>query len=206
MIGRLRGIVIATQSPEIVLELNSGLAYDVQVPLSTFAQLPREPAEIILHTHLSVREDAMTLYGFLTLRERSLFRHLLKVNGVGPKLALAILSSMDVDAFIHCINEHDPVALTRLPGVGKKTAERLMIEMRDRLSDWQPSSHATSSAQSPAQSPAQQRRVVSKEAINALLALGYKLPEATRLIGAVDDEATDSVETLIRLALAQTVA
>ena len=202
MIGRLRGIVIATQPPEIVLELNNGLAYDIQVPLSTFAQLPREHTEIILHTHLSVREDAMTLYGFLTLRERSLFRHLLKVNGVGPKLALAILSSMDVDAFIHCINEHDPVALTRLPGVGKKTAERLMIEMRDRLSDWQPSSHATSSAQS----PAQQRRMVSKEAINALLALGYKLPEATRLIGAVDDEATDSVETLIRLALAQTVA
>ncbi len=198
MIGRLRGIIIEKQPPKLLLELNHGLAYEVQVPLSVFADLPSsESVPVILHTHLSVREDAMTLYGFLQVQERNLFRELIKVNGVGPKLALAVLSSMDVAAFIQCIDAHDTTTLVRLPGVGKKTAERLIIEMRDRFQEWSVGSATLSISSN------QRASTPSQEAISALLSLGYKPQEASRLIAAVDD-AQCSVEELIRLALRQT--
>ncbi len=135
MIGRLRGIVIEKQAPEILLEVG-GVGYEVQLPLTSFYQLPATGQEAIVYTHFVVREDAHLLFGFSSPTERGLFRLLLKANGVGPTLALTILSGLTASQFVRCVQSDDISTLVKLPGVGKKTAERLLIEMRDRLKDW----------------------------------------------------------------------
>ena len=135
MIGRLRGILLEKQAPDLLIEV-AGVGYEVQLPLTSFYQLPATGEEATIYTHFVVREDAQLLYGFVNLNERALFRQLIKANGVGPKLALTILSGMTAQQFVRCVQLDDVSTLVKLPGVGKKTAERLVIEMRDRLKDW----------------------------------------------------------------------
>ena len=193
MIGRLRGTLLEKQAPEIVVDVN-GLGYEVLVPMSTLFALPGIGQELSLYTHFIVREDAQQLYGFADRTTRRLFRDLIKVNGVGPKLALTILSGIDAEDFVRCVHDGDTGSLVRLPGVGKKTAERLIVEMKDRLSDWQLASGAMAAAPGAAAGSA----VADAEA--ALIALGYKPPEASRAVAQVKAEGADS-ETLIRAAL-----
>lgn len=195
MIGRISGLLIEKQPPELVVDVN-GVGYEIAAPMSTFVTLPALNQPVTLLTHMVVREDAQLLYGFASARERVLFRSLLKVNGVGAKLALTILSGADVDSFARSVQEGDTASLTRLPGVGKKTAERLIIEMRDRLkevgtemgldrqlTDNMPSTNG-----------------VRKEATEALVSLGYKAVEADKMIRSIDAEGL-STEQLIRQAL-----
>jgi len=196
MIGRLRGIILEKQAPDLVLDVH-GVGYEVAAPMSTFCNLPALNEEVSLYTHLVVREDAQLLYGFATVRERLLFRSLLKVNGVGAKLALTILSGSDVDDFARSVQEGDAASLTKLPGVGKKTAERLIIEMRDRLKEV-----SGAMGLKPVQSPAAILAGASDEAVEALVALGYKPAEAERMIKRVY-QAGMSTEDLIRIALQQ---
>src|SRR5688572_2521067 len=136
MIGQLHGIILEKQPPQLLLDVQ-GVGYEIDAPMSTFYKLPEIGKEITLLTHFVVREDAHHLYGFYSQEERLLFRTLLKVNGVGPRLSLTILSSIDPDEFARCVVSNDTASLVRVPGVGKKTAERLIIEMRDKLSSWQ---------------------------------------------------------------------
>ncbi len=199
MIGRLRGILLDKRPPQLLLEV-AGVGYEVEAPMSTFYQLPGTGAEITLHTHLVVREDAHLLFGFASERERALFRNLIKVNGVGAKMALAILSGMSADTFARCVQEGDSAALTRLPGIGKKTAERLIVEMRDRLADWQ----AEGVLPVVLAVPTSEVRDELKDAISALVALGYKPPEASRMVSAVECDGKTS-EEIIRAALQRAV-
>jgi holliday junction DNA helicase RuvA len=190
MIGSLRGRIAAKMPPQLTVEV-SGLGYELEVPLSTFFHLPAVGEEVRLLTHLVVREDAHVLYGFATEDERRLFRSLIKVSGVGPKIALALLSGISVTAFAECVQRGDSGALTRVPGVGRKTAERLIVEMRDRLAAPEiPGAAAASAAGTSAES----------EAYGALVALGYRPAEAARLLKAVGP-GTQSTEELIRRAL-----
>lgn len=195
MIGRLKGQLVYKQPPSLMIDVN-GVGYELEAPMSTFYQLPDCGQEVTLITHLIVREDAQILYAFHTPADRALFRTLLKVNGVGAKMALTILSGMDARGFKQCIQLGDTDSLVRLPGVGKKTAERLVVELRDRLSDEEITSHATSTLAS----ADQVERNYIDEAISALTALGYKGPEALRMVKSVKQETT-SCEDLIRLAL-----
>ncbi|CAK0769096.1 Holliday junction branch migration complex subunit RuvA [Gammaproteobacteria bacterium] len=197
MIGRLCGVLATKQPPALMVDVH-GVGYELEASMNTFYQLPEVGGQVILYTHLAVREDAHLLYGFTTLVERSLFRDLIRVNGVGPRLALAILSGIDAAAFARCITEGDAATLTRLPGIGKKTAERLVIEMRDRIGNWQtlPAAGAPPIA-TKAPDPAD-------DAISALIALGYRPPEASRLVQAVQGEGL-STEDLIRRALQSTL-
>tara|TARA_R110002050_G_scaffold15320_19_gene47255 strand:+ start:1537 stop:2148 length:612 start_codon:yes stop_codon:yes gene_type:complete len=196
MIGRLQGIVLEKSAPDLLVDVN-GVGYEVQAPLTTFAVLGRIGESAVLYTHLAIREDAHQLYGFSDKSQRSLFRTLIKVSGVGPKLALAILSGMDVNAFAMCVHNEDITALTRLPGVGKKTAERLVVEMRDRLKEWQTPAPLWQAADHAEQASADQ---VLLEAESALVSLGYKPTEAARMLNKIADQASTS-EELIRLAL-----
>ena len=196
MIGRLTGILVEKQPPHLLLEVN-GVGYEVEAPMSTFYQLPAVGSKVTLHTHLIVREDAHLLCGFATPVERQLFRHLIKVNSVGAKLALTILSGISASEFARCVQQKDAVALTRLPGVGKKTAERLIIEIRDRLDDL-PADLLPASADS-AQAVLS-TGTAERDALSALVALGYKPQEASRLLQHVDTEGLES-EAIIRLAL-----
>lgn len=198
MIGRLRGILISKQPPALLLDVG-GVGYELEASLNTFQTLPDVGREVILHTHLLVREDAHLLYGFATLAERALFRELLKVTGIGAKLALLILSGMNADAFTRCVQEGNTTALTRLPGIGKKTAERLIVELRDRLGVVGLHPSLTPVSGTPVL-PASAR----DDAISALVALGYKLPEATRMVQRIDGEELGS-EELIRRALQASV-
>ncbi len=196
MIGRLTGIIIEKQPPELLLDVQ-GVGYELSAPMSTFVNLPAVNATVTLFTHLVVREDAQLLYAFATQRERLLFRSLLKVNGVGAKLALTILSGSDVDSFARSVQEGDTASLTRLPGVGKKTAERLIIEMRDRLKE------AGSSMQLDQQvtdNMPMSDGTARDEASKALVALGYKPAEADKMIRSVAAQDL-STEQIIRLAL-----
>jgi Holliday junction DNA helicase RuvA len=168
-----------------------GLGYELEVPMSTFFHLPAVGEEVRLLTHLVVREDAHVLYGFGSEDERRLFRALIKVSGVGPKIALALLSGISVTAFAECVKREDAAALTRVPGIGRKTADRLIVEMRDRLAAPQPSEGGTVLA--PAVSS-------ESEAYGALVALGYRPAEAARLLKSVGP-GTHSTEELIRRAL-----
>jgi Holliday junction DNA helicase RuvA len=193
MIGSLRGRLAAKQASVIIVEC-AGVGYEVETPMSTFLDLPDIGAELFLHTHLLVREDAQILYGFSSEEERSLFRVLLKVNRVGAKLALGVLSAMSADDFRRCVEYEDAATLARIPGIGKKTAERLIIEMRDRIDhiggavSGKPSARVEASARS--------------EAFDALVALGYKVNEVNKLISKLDT--TDkSAEDIIRQALQQ---
>lgn len=194
MIGRLRGIILEKQAPDLVLDVQ-GVGYEVAAPMSTFFNLPAVDEEVTLITHLVVREDAQLLYGFATIRERLLFRSLLKVNGVGAKLALTILSGSDVDDFARSVQEGDTDSLTRLPGVGKKTAERLIVEMRDRLKEI-----SGAMGLKPTVSAAAKLAGAKDEAAAALVSLGYKLAEADKLIRSLDSDGL-STEDLIKLAL-----
>lgn len=200
MIGSIRGTLLEKHSPELLVDVG-GVGYELLAPLTTFIQLPELGGQVQLYTHLVVREDAHTLYGFASQRERSLFRELIKVNGVGPKLALTILSGIDADEFAQLVRDGDTKALVRLPGIGKKTAERLLIEMRDRLAQWQ----GDTAIAAPATVGTQPRNARLAEAESALVALGYKPQEASRMVAAVDGEAITSSEELIRLALRGTI-
>ena len=193
MIGRLRGLLIEKRLPRILVECH-GVGYELDVPMSTLWALPELHTEVILHTHLAVREDAHSLYGFGTLAERELFQSLLKVSGVGAKMALAVLSGMSVEDFVGAVARGDATRLTALPGVGKKTAERLIVEMRDRVAGWATSAPLVSTAGAPP------RGDEVADAVSGLIALGYKPPEASRLVHALDTLGKSS-EMLIREAL-----
>jgi Holliday junction DNA helicase RuvA len=201
MISRLRGLLIEKQPPLLVVDVQ-GVGYEVFAPMSTFYNLPEINTEISLLTHLSIREDAHVLYGFLNESERGLFRDLIRVSGIGPKLALSILSSMELAVFVQCVNDNDTARLIRIPGVGKKMAERLVVEMRDRLKNWQTSTNLPSSTTTTPTSSSLTAGLTSpvEDAISALIALGYKPSDATRWVRAVSEEGVSS-EVLIRRAL-----
>lgn len=189
MIGQLRGNVLAKTPPTLLLDVN-GVGYEVHAPMSTFYALNDSPtATVTLLIHMVVREDAQLLYGFFSDNERQLFKSLIKVNGVGPKLALTLLSGMDVMQFTQCIHDNDSARLTQIPGIGKKTAERLIVEIKDRLSDININTTNHSAVSSSTQ-----------DAVSALTALGYKPQEATKTIKAVFEPHLSS-EDLIKLAL-----
>ena len=200
MIGRLRGLLAWKQPPYLLIDAH-GVGYELEASLTTFQTLPEIGAEVTLLTHLAVREDAHTLYGFASPAERSLFRNLIRVTGIGPRLALLILSGMSVEMFGRCVREGDSASLTRLPGIGKKTAERLIIELRDRIGELGLDPTAVvlpgGRAVAPAINPVD-------DAISALVALGYKLPEASRMVQSLDTDGLTS-EAIIRLALQASV-
>ncbi len=193
MIGFIRGRLVEKKPPLLLVDV-AGIGYEIEVPLSTLYELPEAGQEVALKTHLLVREDAHVLFGFASDAERSLFRNLLKISGVGARLALAILSGTSVDGFVRCVEEEDISTLIRIPGVGKKTAERLIMEMRDRL---QGLGHIPGAGRSGSvtSEPAD-------EAFGALVALGYKPAEVTRMIASVDGADMDTKE-LIRQILKQ---
>ena len=196
MIGRLRGVLVWKQPPGLMIDAH-GVGYELEASLTTFQILPEVGAEITLHTHLAVREDAHTLYGFAHLAERALFRELIRVSGVGPRLALLILSGMSVELFGRCVRDGDAAALTRLPGIGKKTAERLIIELRDRIGEL--GSYSATVGLAGGSIVASEARPVD-DAISALVSLGYKLPEASRMVQSLETDGL-SREAIIRLAL-----
>jgi Holliday junction DNA helicase RuvA len=188
MIGFLRGTLIVKRPPLLTLDVG-GVGYELEAPMSTFYRLPETGQTLSLVTHLVVREDAHSLYGFFTEAERALFRNLLKVSNVGPRIALGVLSGMSVDGFYQCIRDKDLVSLTKIPGVGRKTAERLLLEMADRLPEALGGAVAL-----PARSAAE------GEASGALLALGYKPGEVIRMLKDLDSVRL-STEEMIREAL-----
>jgi Holliday junction DNA helicase RuvA len=203
VIGLLRGTVVEKRPPQLVLDV-AGVGYEIEAPLSAFFDLPE--GELVLHTHLVVREDAQLLFGFRSRGERDLFRALIRVNGVGPKLALTLLSGIDAAEFVRCVQDGDVTTLTRLPGVGKKTAERLIVEMRDRIV-------ATFGEHLPAELGTAPRPVAGQDAASraveeaegALIALGYKPTEAAKAVNAAYEDGV-ATEELIRRALKGMVA
>ncbi len=195
MIGRLTGTLLEKHPPTLLVDVG-GVGYEVDAPMSTFYELPALGERITLHTHLAVREDAHQLFGFASTAERRLFRALIKVSGVGPRLALTILSGISAPDFARCVQEEDAARLTKLPGVGKKTAERLVIEMRDRLDEGPGGGAAPAAGASPA--PAGGDPV--RDAVDALVALGFKPQEASRMVRGVDTQGRSS-EEIIRTAL-----
>ncbi len=192
MIGRLTGILLEKKPPALLIDVN-GVGYEISAPMSTFYVLPELGKRATLYTHLVVREDAQLLYGFACEQERSLFRQLIKVSGVGAKMAVAILSGMSPDDFIGCIQDRDASSLTRVPGIGKKTAERLVVEMFDRLKGVE----AVLTRNPPATNGGSGGK---GDAISALIALGYKANEANRWVASVAEDGMAS-EELIRQAL-----
>lgn len=204
MIGQLRGIILEKQPPQLLLDVH-GVGYEVDAPMSTFYRLPEIGQEVVLLTHFVVREDAQLLYGFYTREERILFRTLLKVNGVGPKLGLTILSSIDPDEFARCVVNNDAASLTRVPGVGKKTAERLIMEMRDKLSNANVDTVKNPDILVTTGKETHHRNHKIQDAVSALIALGYKPQEASRAVSKVDDGQLSS-EEMIRRALQEMIA
>lgn len=196
MIGFLRGILVHKAPPFLVLDVQ-GVGYEVEAPMTTFYDLPAINEEIKLHTHLVVREDAHILFGFSNEADRTLFRTLIKVNGVGPKLALTILSGQSAEEFHRCIHDNDTLALVRLPGVGKKTAERLVVEMRDKLPDLIDSTIVNTDKAGMTQSVIGNPK---QEAVSALCSLGYKPLDASKMVQNISTEGK-SCEDIIRLAL-----
>ncbi len=195
MIGSLRGRILQKQAPLIVLEC-AGLGYEIETPLSTFLELPAVGQELFLHTHLLVREDAHSLFGFATLSEKLLFRTLLKISGVGAKMGLAILSAMTVSSFERCVQSDDAATLVKIPGVGKKTAQRLIIEMRDKFDG--------ASGSRPIIATEVGEGDAKGEAMDALISLGYKPVEVRTLLAKIDVQDRSAAD-IIRLALRQTV-
>jgi len=193
MIGSLRGHLSSKQAPHIVLECG-GVGYEVETPMSTFLDLPAVGSELFLHIHMLVREDAQILYGFASDEERTLFRTLLKVNRVGAKMALGVLSAMSASDFRRCVEYEDAAALSKVPGIGKKTAERLIMEMRDKVdkvgTPSLPGGKLTVDASA------------RSEAFDALVSLGYKATEVNKLLGTLEVEG-QSAEDIIRQALKQ---
>jgi len=192
MIGRLKGQVLSKQAPDLLLDVQ-GVGYELLIPLNTFFDIPDIGETVTLHTHFVVREDAQQLYGFSRLEERALFRDLIKINGVGPKMALAILSGMSVDEFVRCVRRDDVATLVKIPGVGKKTAERLLIEIRDKIATLSPEVHDDNN-----QTVDQD---IGLEAESALTALGYRPQDAAKMVNNVKDQGITSAEQLIRAAL-----
>ena len=203
MIGTIRGTLVHKQPPDILVEVG-GVGYEIQVPMTTLFQLPPIGGEVFLATHFVVREDAQLLYGFIDERDRRLFRQLIKVSGVGPKLALTILSGMDAGSFARCVQRDDISSLVALPGVGRKTAERLLVEMRDKLKDWIGAGGSVAGAVAGGEMAEPFNDIVA-DAEGALIALGYKPQEASRMVVAVNDDSATSSEDLIRRALKSTV-
>lgn len=201
MIGRLKGILLEKQPPHVLLDVQ-GVGYELDAPMSTFYKLPTLGEMVTLHTHMVVREDAQLLYAFAEKRERELFRELIRLNGVGPKLALALMSGLEVDELIRAVQAQDTSALVRVPGVGKKTAERLLIELRDRFKAWEtlPGSFKPLARAITDLVPDSH----TGDAVSALISLGYKPQEASRAIAAVEEEGLSS-EELIRRALKRIV-
>jgi Holliday junction DNA helicase RuvA len=194
MIGSIRGRLTLKQPPRIIVECG-GVGYEIETPMSTFLELPQIGTDIFLHTHLQVREDAHSLFGFATEEEKALFRALLKVSGVGAKMALGILSGMGVADFHRSVLHEDSAMLVKIPGVGRKTAERLIVEMRDRIDRQH---------QLPKVAGRLPQADARSEAFDALVALGYKPQEVRRLIGQLDVDGK-SAEDIIRSALRQAV-
>ena len=196
MIGQIEGTIIEKNPPEILVEV-AGITYEILVPMSTLYQLPESGEVVRLHTHFSVREDAQTLYGFFDAETKKMFRSLVRVNGVGPKMALGILSGMSVEDFVQAVRNNDSEAMVRMPGIGKKTAERLMIEMRDKMIEWGSDDNVGSDLSS------QTKSSFTKDAEIAMINLGYKPQQAARAIAQVlkvNPEINDS-EELIRFSL-----
>ncbi len=197
MIGQLRGKLVSKTPPEVIVDV-AGIGYEVQVPMSTLYELPELGSDVLLHIHFVVREDAQLLYGFHDLQSKAMFRALIKVNGVGPKMALGILSSMQADEFARTVRLNDVNAMVKMPGIGKKTAERLIIEMRDRLDEWGEVGAAS-------QLTATQLDIssINRDAETALVSLGYKPVQAARSIAQVlkNNPAVADSQELIRLAL-----
>lgn len=200
MIGRLQGTLVEKKPPMLMIDV-SGVGYEVESPMSTFYQLPEIGEQVALHTHLLIREDSHTLYGFIREYDRALFRQLIRINGVGARMALAILSGMDAETFSMAIRQADWNRLTSLPGIGKKTAERLIVEMRDRLPDV---STLPMSDENQNGRESNAMRPPDREAIDALMALGYRLKEAEMMIRQVEGENL-TVESMIREALRKAV-
>ncbi|NRB39515.1 MAG: Holliday junction branch migration protein RuvA [Pseudomonadales bacterium] len=198
MIGWIKGFILQKQAPHLLLNVN-GVGYELQAPMTTFYTLP-EDGEVELYTHFVVREDAQLLYGFATTNERRLFRELIKVNGVGPKLALSILSTMETQVFVQCVQIDDVATLVKIPGIGKKTAERLLVEMRDRLKDWFADADAalTGSSLLPVCS---EEDIIIQEATAALITLGYKAADANKMVAVVNNAELNTTEALIKAAL-----
>lgn len=196
MIGRLTGQVLEKHGTTALIEVN-GIGYEVEMPLTDLCTLASS-GQVVLYTHFVVREDAQLLYGFLSRSTRDMFRQLIRVNGVGPKMGLAILSGLNVNEFILCVTQHDVARLIKVPGVGKKTAERLIVEMQDRLPVLESGQHqrmspSVSSGKDPAS-------VMAQEAEEALVALGYKAQDASRVVKSVM-KPDDCLEDVIRNAL-----
>ena len=200
MIGRLQGTVLEKLPPDILLDVQ-GVGYEVQLPMTSFYQLPDIGAKVSLFTHFVVREDAQLLYGFTDKTERALFRELIKANGIGPKLACTILSGMSAGQFIQCVSHDDVSALVKVPGVGKKTAERLLVEFKDKLQKLtqSDSNFASSAALANDNQTIVQNFATAKpqdEAISALIALGYKANQAEKTVKAVFQEGMTSEEAI----------
>jgi holliday junction DNA helicase RuvA len=202
MISRLTGVVAEKKPPSVVIDVQ-GVGYEVFVSMNNFDLFPEMQETVVLHIEHIVREDSQTLYGFLKQRDRELFRLLLKVNGVGAKIALGILSAMSSDMIVQSVKDKDTVALVKLPGIGKKTAERLVIELQDRLADWWPE---LSDNKSDNYGDQNLRDNVEKEAMAALVSLGYKPKDASKAVDKVmkTNEVLNS-ESLIRAALQYTM-
>jgi len=197
VIGRLRGTLAEKQPPHLILDVN-GIGYELEVPMTTLYRLPALGEPVTLHTHLVVREDAHLLYGFAEKRERELFRELIRLNGVGPKLALALMSGLEVDELVRCVQAQDTSTLVKIPGVGKKTAERLLVELKDRFKAWE-----NMPTIAPLVTEPKLAATVSSaeaDAVSALIALGFKPQEASRAVAAVEEKDLSS-EELIRRSL-----
>ncbi len=193
MIGRIAGTIILSQPPQLMIDCN-GVGYEIEAPLSVFFNLPAVGDKVVLFTHLTVRDDAHLLYGFSSIAQRAMFRELIKVSGVGAKMAVAILSGLSAEDFALCIANQDVTTLTRLPGIGKKTAERLIVEMQDRIGKLGGDNVSLPSASVAAGGEASAK----SQAIAALEALGFKSAEAARMVKA---SSGDSVEDIVREAL-----
>ena len=190
MIGRLTGLVIESGPGQLLLDVG-GVGYEIEISLTTYTQMSENEGPVTVHTHLVVRDDAHLLYGFTSNGEREMFRTLIKVNGVGPRMALGILSGLDSASFARAVMGNDVKALTALPGVGKKTAERLIIEMRDKVGSFDMSG---------SDNPSTIKISVKEDAESALIGLGYRPQDAARAVSLVSEPAED-VESLIRQAL-----
>lgn len=197
MIGRLRGNLAEKQPLHLLLDVN-GVGYELEVPMTTLYRLPKVGEPVTLHTHLVVREDAHLLYGFFEKRERELFRELIRLNGVGPKLALALMSGLEVDELVRCVQAQDTAALVKIPGVGKKTAERLLVELKDRFKAWESMPAIAGLVVEPHAPLAVSS--AENDAVSALISLGYKPQEASRAVAAIKEDGLSS-EDLIRRAL-----
>ena len=194
MIGHLKGKIISKSPPEVLLEVQ-GIGYEILCPMSTIYELDNLYDDVLLFTHLSIKEDAHTLFGFITKDEKNVFRELIRVNGVGPKVALAILSNLSVHSLVECISTEDADLLAKTPGIGKKTALKLIVELQDRLSKLDLVGSLANSIEIK-----QNSNPNSKQAVEALQSLGFKAKEANRMVSKIEDQEL-STEQLIRLAL-----